>query len=438
MISRANIETVINGLEGYSPNPANQPKFEWFHEPYELPETIHEGGRNNELLRYAGHMRAKGIPEKEILKELLRANAGRCQRPLEIDEVIEISGRYEKSSNERIHASARGLDGFKFIHAADLKVIPTRFLVENFIEENSISAFVGASNSGKSLLAISLGCAIAGGVPWFGKLAKQGVVFYIAGEGSNGLARRTQVAASAIGLKREEMQLFFSNMAAPFSDPNAASLVAGRISEMSAKHGKPALIILDTVARNFGDGDENSTKDMGLFIQNLDAYLRVRFDSAVVLIHHTGHAEQTRGRGSSALNAALDTSYLISKDTAGVLRVTCTKAKEFPEPLPLAFRIMSEGSGAESTGYLQQITYTDPSSSSGIGPNQTLVLNVLQALLSAAQGPVRRERIQAECEVMIGRRGFRDAYKGLVSRGLIFEMNGYAHTEHPESWEFDL
>jgi hypothetical protein len=440
MISRANIETVINSLKGYSPNPANQPKFEWFHEPYELPEIIHEGGRNNELLRYAGHMRAKGIPEKEILKELLRANADRCHIPLEVGEVIEISGRYEKSSNERINASPRGLDGFKFIHVADLKVIPTRFLVKNFIEENSISAFVGASNSGKSLLAISLACAISSGTPWFGKQTKQGVVFYIAGEGQNGLARRAQVAASAIGLKREEMQLFVSNMPAPFSDPNAASLVAERISEMSANYGKPALIILDTVARNFGDGDENSTKDMGLFIQNLDAYLRVKFDAAVILVHHTGHSDQNRARGSSALNAALDTSYLVATDDFKVMRVSCTKAKEFPEPPPMALKILSEGSGEESVGYLQQVTYTDPSNAAGLGQNQTTVMRVLNNLLVVTKNPVTVDLLRSECaSAGVGSRGFRDALRTLINdRREIFQVGEYLHTAPPDGWEFEL
>jgi len=29
----------------------------------------------------------------------------------------------------------------------------------------------------------------------------------------------------------------------------------------------PVLVVIDTVARNFGPGDENSTKDMSTFIQ---------------------------------------------------------------------------------------------------------------------------------------------------------------------------
>jgi len=254
----------------------------------------------------------------------------------------------------------------------------------------------------------------------------------------NGLARRIRVAAEAMGLKKDELDLFCSNMSQGFTDPEAARFVAEQISQLADQYGPPALIVLDTLARNFGDGDENSARDMGLFVQNLDEHLRTKFDTAVLLVHHTGHAEQTRGRGSSALNAALDTSYLIAKDQTGIVRMSCTKAKEFPEPPPMAFKIMSEGSDAENAGYLQQVTYSDPSKSAGLGQNQSAVLSVLNDLLRATERPVRLERLRAECEAVIDQRGFRDAYKGLSSRSLIFELNGYVHTEHPDNWEFDI
>jgi hypothetical protein len=35
------------------------------------------------------------------------------------------------------------------------------------------------------------------------------------------------------------------------------------VRHLAENHGEPVLIVVDTLARNFGNGDENSTKDMG-------------------------------------------------------------------------------------------------------------------------------------------------------------------------------
>ena len=60
------------------------------------------------------------------------------------------------------------------------------------------------------------------------------------------------------------------------------------------------MIVIDTLARNFGAGNENSTEDMNRFVASIDRYLREEFGSAILLVHHTGHAihaRQTIGHG---------------------------------------------------------------------------------------------------------------------------------------------
>jgi hypothetical protein len=94
--------------------------------------------------------------------------------------------------------------------------------------------------------------------------------------------------------------------------------------------------VIDTVARNFGDGDENSTEDMGKFIMNLDAYIRVPFGCNVMLVHHSGH-NMDRARGSSALKAALDAEYSVSNED-GLITLTATKMKDAEHPSDIGFR----------------------------------------------------------------------------------------------------
>ena len=55
-----------------------------------------------------------------------------------------------------------------------------------------------------------------------------------------------------------------------------------------------ALIVVDTLARSMGAGDENTAKDIAMFIRNCDL-LRQSTGAHVMLIHHTGKDE---GRGA--------------------------------------------------------------------------------------------------------------------------------------------
>ena len=73
---------------------------------------------------------------------------------------------------------------FDFI--ADIKISPPEWLVDQVITGNILAAIVGVSYSGKSLLAIDMGCCVAAGIDFHGHPVKQGSVVYIAAEGRTG------------------------------------------------------------------------------------------------------------------------------------------------------------------------------------------------------------------------------------------------------------
>ncbi len=118
-------------------------------------------------------------------------------------------------------------------------------------------------------------------------------------------------------------------------DDDAREKLTSEIHSLIGDNGKPELIILDTVARNFGGNDENSTKDMSAFITAVDA-INAEFDCSTLLVHHTGHADKSRAR--SCLKGALDTEYRLSKNDA-FLTLECTKAKDFEEPKGMRFML---------------------------------------------------------------------------------------------------
>ena len=65
---------------------------------------------------------------------------------------------------------------------------------------------------------------------------------------------------------------------------------------------------------------------MSEFIVAVDKLIN-RYDASVLLIHHSGHSDQSRGRGNSALKAAVDAEYRVTKSDR-FLYLNCTKMKD--------------------------------------------------------------------------------------------------------------
>ena len=218
----------------------------------------------------------------------------------------------------------------------------TNWLVRGYLERNSLAAFFGDSEAGKSFLMVDLACHIAHGLPWCGKKVNQSPVLYIAGEGGSGLRRRFKAWHEYHGLPVTD-NIAIRTIAAALCEPDAtADLVDLMRVHLIAMRKTPGLLIVDTVNRNFGGGDENSTRDMTMFTQGLDA-LRTATNACIVAVHHCGHSDKGRMRAAISLHNAVDSEYLIErtgdrKDLSS-LRTTLetTKCKDAGNPLSLAW-----------------------------------------------------------------------------------------------------
>jgi len=91
--------------------------------------------------------------------------------------------------------------------------------------------------------------------------------------------------------------------------PQGVAMPTGELDELlagiAALPWRPTLIIIDTLARSFGPGDENSTTDMGAFVKACDR-LRAETGACVLVVHHTGKDVEKGARGSTALTGAAD------------------------------------------------------------------------------------------------------------------------------------
>jgi len=331
--------------------------------------------------------------------------------------------------------------GFKFTRMGDVLAAglkPIQWLVRDYVEADSLAVLFGDPAAGKSFVAIDMACSIATGTPWQGRNTELGAVFYIAGEGQNGLARRFAAWSQYHGITLADAPLFTSSRPAMLCTPDGAVEVATAAEAIAEETGvSPALIVVDTLARNFG-GNESDAEDMSAFVFNLDKYFRQsgRWNATVLVVHHSGHAEKMRGRGSSVLKAAIDAEYSATKGEDGLVRIETTKMKDAQEPKPVAFKMqvveleqdgvpMLDDAGEPVTSVVLRGTeYVPPvkSGKAGRGKNQTLALAVLKELAAASRdGEVADAAWRSAMEAKgIGRTRFYEIRQSLLDARSVF------------------
>lgn len=230
---------------------------------------------------------------------------------------------------------------------ANLK--PIEWLIKGILETDALSMLFGPSGAGKSFVAVDFACSVATGTAWLGHTVRQAPVFYVAGEGHSGLARRLAAWQMDRQVPLAGVDLYKSEKAVMLLDKAAAVDLAEEIAAMvAAGMPVPGLVVVDTLARNFGDGDENTAADASRFIENVDTLIRRRWRCNVLVVHHSGHTAE-RARGSSAFKAAMDQELSVTPKGPGlILEVTKMKDAERPAGKVLTMKKVEVGVDAET------------------------------------------------------------------------------------------
>lgn len=281
-----------------------------------------------------------------------------------------------------------------FTQLGAVAMSPPSWLVRGLLERDSLACVFGPPGSLKSFLAVDIAASVASGSTFRGKAVDAGPVAYVAGEGHSGLRRRFAAWETTNG-SLEGAPLFLSSQPVQFGDGESLRPVIAALDRIRDEHGPPKLVVVDTLARCLS-GDENSTVDMSAFIAALDR-IRVRYGCAILVVHHSGHAEKQRSRGSSAWVAALDTELRVERE-GDELRLHATKAKdsEAVEPMQWTLHVvpldLTDDEGETVTScVLEPVEYVEPSKRSGpTGKHQKTLLEVLEAELSR-----HRENVEA-------------------------------------------
>lgn len=220
-----------------------------------------------------------------------------------------------------------------FVDVLELAEVETDFLIDGVIETPCTGMIFGASGCGKSFFAIDLALHVALNKRWLGREVKGGPVIYVCGEGRHGIPRRVKAWEKHHNVKLPHGRLNISNLRLSMDAETVEEMIRN-INELSERIGKPAMVIIDTMARALPDGaDENSAKDVNLFLNGCDK-LQQLYNCSVIIVHHSGHGETKRARGSSAIKGALDVEILLCNNL-----IEWTKTKDMEPPSPIKYEL---------------------------------------------------------------------------------------------------
>lgn len=215
-----------------------------------------------------------------------------------------------------------------------------KWSVYGWLRQDNLSVWFGPTNSGKTFSVLDLAAHVACGEKWFGHEVKQGPVLYLALEGGAAIEHRVLAMRKKLPtlegapfiLVPDEVNLFRG------IDAEAMALLIAEI--------KPAMVVVDTLARSMVGGSENSTDDMGILISNCDKLRRV-CGSHVLIVHHTGKDEDAGPRGAYALPAGIDTLVEVTKDR----ELICRKQRDTEYPPGKQFTLRQVKLGVDERGY---------------------------------------------------------------------------------------
>src|SRR6185437_9677485 len=143
------------------------------------------------------------------------------------------------------------------------------WLIEGLLPARGLAFIVGPPKSGKSFLTSDMLCAVARGAMYAGRETLQGPVVYLTGEGVNGFRRRLVAMRQHLGIEGQGVPFFMvDNVPDLGSETTDLPQLLAELDAFIAQACPegPRAIVLDTLARCMGQGDESSARDMGRFL----------------------------------------------------------------------------------------------------------------------------------------------------------------------------
>lgn len=339
-------------------------------------------------------------------------------------------------------AAPPAIAGVPYVSATALlrDLTPPEYLVHELLERRALAVLYGGWGSGKTLVLLDWAIRIASGLPIHGKATKPRPVLYLCAEGIGGFPRRL-AAWQAVHRRLVPATLMVVQQSIPIGDEEGQQALKATMARISDELGEPpALVIGDTLARNFGSGDENSNSDMSRHVEGAHRCIIDPYGATYLTAHHPGHAAKDRGRGASALPAAADTEYRLERMGETIL-LSCTKAKDFEPFGALTYdfapvRLDIQGTSVGSVAVREGQALDKAVDESSLTRPERQCLQVLRAQVELAREELERRgedpqaaivdakawREECQAEANVSRTKWYEHSGKLVDRGLVLKV----------------
>lgn len=208
---------------------------------------------------------------------------------------------------------------------------PVEYLIDNTLYADGLGLSFGDTGTIKSFDKIDQGMCVATETPYHGRKVKQGGVFYICGEGRNGIFKRIKGWAEKHGIDLgSDVPFFVSNQSAELLEESNVKAILSEIQAIEAATGiRIVMVIIDTTNTNLGKGDDGNPKDMTTVMFLMRKYFSGR---SYHLVCHVGLADGDRPRGFSGQIQNSDTAHayikISGRDHPIRVKVSNAKMKE--------------------------------------------------------------------------------------------------------------
>ena len=308
---------------------------------------VHSDGRP--VIPGRDHTRAIGRALRGIAKRVRVLRFPELPPKGDVSDFVEATGAGAVELCQRIKAEAvewapeRPVTRFGAIPFEDIdKPGPeTQWLVRNFITLDGRSVMGGESGSGKTFLALHMAMCVATYREFFGNRVAGGLVIYQAGESPRGLKKRIRAWRDHHDIDPvSRVPIVMMGKKIDLSRPDAD--VGAFIEEVLAwrdlyPEHPLRLVAIDTLAKTMIGIDENSSKEVGVVLENI-AKIEEACGCHVMSVHHL-NKEGKKLRGSTAIQANIDQVISVEKDELGIRTATVVKQKEAEGDKKISFEL---------------------------------------------------------------------------------------------------
>ncbi len=297
--------------------------------PFELPEKITKGERDETLFKMAASLRAREeLTEEEILATLNSINENRCDPPLttkQVEKIAKSVGKYDPGSSthsKRLKVPELDVQSARDLQEEDLP--PIRWIVADLIPQG-LTLLASPPKYGKSWWVLDLCLSVAAGDRFMNHSTEKTGCLYLALEDSKNrlqsrINRLTYNAPAPIGFNYSL---------------TAGSIDNGLIEQLEKylkANPKTGLIVIDTLQKVKGEKGKNESAYADDYRQ-MSLLKRLADDHAIciLLVHHLkkgrtdGDAFESIS-GTNAIFGSADTALVIRKerrtDKEALLHVT--------------------------------------------------------------------------------------------------------------------